>query len=252
MIVQDLGDRIRCIDQHDHALLSGVFAGFWRDPQSGERASSELITATALHDMCWIAADKTPRFNPDSGRPYDFLSYPEGAKLSLYLDGIQAMEALHPWGALLHALHFSSFASPAHHPEFHAKISALIERYTQRCHREGWPLDDVEAELKRLRLFDVFSLLLCMTGPEIERPAPPWLEDSPLLRAQGIQAYWEEGDFVMTPFYFTQPFDVSIVYRDVDTRVDGSVDYQALVNAGRFARRIRVRPPHDAARSEHP
>lgn len=243
MIVQDLGDRIRCIDQHDHAILSGTFAGNWHDPQTGKPVTSDLITSTALHDMCWIEADLHPRFDPASGRPFDFLSYPEAAKLQLYLRGIETMERLHPWGALLHAMHFSSFASPGAHPTFHASVAAIIQRTTERCHREGWELDTLREDLELLRLFDVFSLLLCMTGPELERPAPPWLNPSPLLSKRSMTAYWEDGDYVIAPFHFREPFVVSIVYRDVDTKTDGSVSYDELVKAPRYARKVRIRGP---------
>ena len=242
MIVQDLGDRIRCIDQHDHAILSGVFASAWVGAQEKSPASSELIVATSLHDMCWIDADISPRFDPHSGRPWDFLAYPEAPKLALYLRGIAAMERLHPYGALLHALHFSSFADPKRQPAFHQEIGAIVARCSERCSREGHRLDRVTRDLELLRIFDVLSLLLCMTGPEIERAPPPWLAPSPLLQREGLTTRWERGDFVIDPFPFDAPFDVSIVYREVATHVDGSVDAGELAAAPRQAQRVRVRP----------
>lgn len=242
MIVQDLDGRIRCVSQHDHAILSGIFARYWHDRTRQEEASTALIVATSLHDMCWIDADHHPRFDPHSGRPFDFLGYPENAKLELYVRGIQAMERIQAYGALLHALHFSVFASVETHPDFHAKLSSIIERSTERCHREGHSLEHVNRDLDLLRVFDVFSLLICMTGHEIERTPPPWLNPSPWLTRRGMEAHWEGDDFVVEPFHFREPFTVPLIYREVETREDGSVDPQKLMTAEIRTREIRVRP----------
>ena len=48
MILQHRDDAIRCILQHDHALLSGELALAWRPglPQ-------EMVLTIALHDLAW-------------------------------------------------------------------------------------------------------------------------------------------------------------------------------------------------------
>lgn len=246
MIIQDHGDHLRVIDQHDHALLSGELAREWVDPETGRECRFELVLATAFHDMAWLDADARPVFSPETGRPYDFLSYPESPKLDVYDAGIHAMERFDLYAAYLHSLHFLSFASEQTHPAAYARAAHRSETLRARCDARGLDLTHVEEELDLLRLFDVFSLLMCMTGPDITRQPPRWLNPSLQLAERGLTIDWEDGDVVITPYCFRRAFSVQLPYRDVKVSTSGRVEPTALYRAPKQLLTLTVRPSRHA------
>lgn len=212
VIIQTHKSHYRCITQHDHGIISGELALAWRDPHTGEAASSDVVLATYLHDVLWVPIDAQLRIH--NGRPLDFLAYPEEDKLSFYAAGVAQMGQLNAYTGFLHARHFGEFVSREKHRHFRAHMDQLRDHFSAQCTAEQRARAD--SDLALLRLFDVFSLLLCMTGEGIVREPPPWLRPSPLMEQRGLQAYWDKGDVVFEPFCFDAPFHVAIPYRDIE------------------------------------
>lgn len=240
MIIQEHATAYRFISQHDHGRISGLFAQAWRDPVTGERASEALISATYLHDILWVPIDLMPRFS--GKKPLDFIAFPEADKLEAYVHGIVSVSAVDAYMGLLHARHFSEFVSRQRHPSFRSEMDLLIadlERQITVSERAR-----VDEDLALLRLFDVFSLLICMTGPHIARMPPPWLAPSPLLVRRGLDAFWPAPDqFVLCPYVFTGSFSVRIPYREVDKAEDTTALLESFAGAPTRWQDVRVRPP---------
>ena len=156
------------IHQEQHALISGVLAAAWRpalDPR--------LIAAITLHDAPWRAVDATPRH--EQGRLVDFVSYPIDERLAFYTTGITELEAVDPYVAYMVSLHYSSFAGMAKLTEFRDAERVRRERLRPLL---GELAAHTDEHLKWLQYFDVFSLHLCLTGPDVPKEnLPVWLRD---------------------------------------------------------------------------
>lgn len=240
MIIQDHLTYVRCITQHDHGRLSGELASVWKDPATGLGANEELVIATYLHDVLWVPMDHLPRVDAQSLRPLDFLAYPESDKLAGYEFGIDQIQTVDAYVALLHALHFSEFVRRDLHPGFRQRMDKRIEDLrailgVERC-------ATVDEDLALLRLFDVFSLLLCMTGPTIARTPPPWLNPSPHLTRRGMRAWWEDDALILDPYCFEAPLDVSIPYRDLPRGLTEAAFQAAFLAAPLESFHVKIRP----------
>lgn len=238
MIIQEHADVYRCITQHDHGRISGFFAQAWRDPLTDHTADEDLIAATYLHDILWVPLDLLPRILDD--RPADFIAFPEADKLRGYTHGIDAVASLDPYIGLLHARHFSGFVSREAHPAYRADMDARISALRAKLPAEVLARNDDDLAL--LRLFDVFSLLVCMTGPHIERTPPPWLNPSPLLVQRSLDAFWpDQHTFVVAPYCFDRELTLSIPYRSIPREADAATMIQAYIRAPVEWQRITVR-----------
>ena len=77
MIVVSENDKFRMITQPDHAHFSGELISLWRAdglPEHPRRA--DLLFAVREHDNGWREADAAPRWDPERGRPHDFITLP--------------------------------------------------------------------------------------------------------------------------------------------------------------------------------
>ena len=244
MIVQDFGVYVRLVTQHDHGLISGVFAAAWRDPESGRPLSPELALAVALHDVGWVEADRRPLVNEESSLPYDFLAYPDQAKVRLYEAAVLRMAAEDPYAALLHSLHFTSFVPERQHPGYHARQSATRAALERRVIDRGGRVDDLPRDLELLRLLDVFSLVLCMTAPGTDPASwPAWLTPSPLMHRRSMSWRWSGDELLLDPLPFERELEVVVPFRQVARDARGRVAPGALYAAAEQHVVVRVRGP---------
>lgn len=242
MLLQVRANGLRVIAQHDHGLAAGRLAHAWRGvPVRAEGSGAaegglgpgargapgaeplpfELVLAVALHDFGWRAADAVPRFDPASGRPYDFVSYPLHRKVDLYVRAIDELEGVDLYVALLVSLHYTTFAGTADVASFQADQARRRERL-KRALGLG-PEDEarVHAHLRYLKLFDNLSLFMCLTPPPAEAVAqPPWVNASMLAdvpHGPPLRPHWRDADhLVLEPFPFEAPIPLRIPCRDLD------------------------------------
>lgn len=107
MIVREKGDAFVLISQHNHAAVSGEFAKKWNHSfyeQVGRK--DDLLFSVYEHDRGWLALDHTPFWNDAKQAPYSFLDFPTVPKLVHYKHGIDEVEQMNPYAALLCSLHF--------------------------------------------------------------------------------------------------------------------------------------------------
>ncbi len=184
MIVREDGDHLVLVRQADHALLSGWLAAAWgAPPWTAPRPYDGAVVGARLHDLAWTAFDETLPCRPD-GRPYVFHEVARSITTGLYRHGVDAVEAIDPYGGLLTSLHLSGFFT--HHwewghghppPTLEGEEGAAIGRFVehelarQRRLRVDLGIDGGAGERELmcnyywLQLWDRLSLYVCWFGP---------------------------------------------------------------------------------------
>lgn len=253
MLIQRRDDgRLRLIAQHDHGLLAGELAAAWREPDASE-LPSELVLATALHDLAWRELDDEPRWNPQTREPHDFLDFPPEEKYRAASEAIDRLEELHPWAAVLVSLHYSTFGSPGRPPGFEESEE---ERRLELLDDLGDSAPEparLHRDLDFLRLFDNLSLYLCLAAPGArEESRPPWLSprrfEIPGTDVRLELSWDDETEVEVAPFHFEEGLDLELPYRDLPGGPFESEDalLEAWEEAEERTGRLRIRPSDEA------
>ncbi|RMF83883.1 MAG: DUF3891 family protein [Nitrospinota bacterium] len=238
MLVQIRADRLRLITQHHHALLSGELAAAWQGfPGQGVRLPLVLILATALHDLAWQPMDRSPLLDPASGRPHSFVTYPLEEKLRHYREGIAAMSRIHPYVGLLGSLHYTTFRGTEGLEAFQARERQRREHLKEQLGLTAREEALLQIHLRYLKLFDYFSLFICLTPPPATKAShPSWLQPSHFAQDPGGHRFhliWQdENHLVVDPFPFPDVLPLRIPYRDLpDTTYTSAPALQAAWEA---------------------
>lgn len=271
MLVQVRRDGMRLVRQHDHALMAGALARSWdADGPEGPGLPFRVVLATALHDLAWRELDAEPRYDPDRGRPFSFDAYPLEAKLSAYRAGLNRVEEISPWAALIGSLHYASFLGEAEAPWFLAseaerreRLRAGLERPTVRAD-DGRPAagsgevgaggESLDRRARRdlgwLKFFDGLSIRLCLTAPGgREEELPRWLEPDRPLSPPGdggeLRLAWlDPGAATLEPWPLVGPVALEVPVRELEATRYG--DAGELRRAWRSTRervwRLTLRP----------
>lgn len=228
----------------------------WRGPEGGEPVDEVVVLATALHDLGWQQLDEVPRWNPASGRPYDFREFPPDQRYRSVGEGIDRVEDLHPYAAVLVSLHYATLGSPSRPLEFDEEEEIRRMELLEKLGDDAPGPRRIRADLDLLRLFDNLSLFICLKPPGASPDAQPdWLtpeilgipgaagsrdrESSPRIHLE-----WRDEETVaLDPFPFgSAPLLLDLPFRDLpDSRFPGqeSLDH-AWKRAEEESARIRV------------
>jgi Protein of unknown function (DUF3891) len=96
------------IGQPAHAWLAGQLARAWGNEHVGDVAPwEEVCLAAEQHDLAHALWERTPRLNPQTGRPYSFLDMPANMRLALVSSASALIMAQSRYAALLVSLHFT-------------------------------------------------------------------------------------------------------------------------------------------------
>lgn len=271
MLVQARRDRLRLIRQHDHALAAGSLARAWSgpDPDAGGHPF-RVVLATGLHDLAWRELDAEPRYDPGTGRPFPFDTFPLEEKLAAYGAGVSRMEEISPWIGLLGSLHYASFLDDGRAAGFleaeEERQERLLRRLEARRRSPGegegenasrsagpeLPLRRrAEADLAWLKFFDGLSIRLCLTPPVPDDELPSWLDRGRTPEAPDgtrVSVRWEgKGTARVDPPVFGDALALEIPCRDLPSA--SYPDAGALRTAWREAEertwRLRVLPGAD-------
>lgn len=179
MIVIEYNDRYEYIKQHDHALLAGEMA--MRASKSPfKQADYRMVMTVALHDASWKESD-----NEFTGKPIHFVNYPMDKKLKLYKNGIDTIEKIDEYVALLTSLHYTAFFNPEASKEIAQFLSS--EKKRQNRLQALFPKEDVQFALQELKMWDNFSLYVCLNKPGVKKEDEhPWFK-------KGIKATSAKG-----------------------------------------------------------
>lgn len=221
MLIQDLGDRLRLIPQHEHGLQAGELAAAWVGPAGGGGVSEVVVLATALHDLAWRELDRTPTRDPESGLPVSFVDFPARPKYEAASAALDRLEEMHPYAAVLVSLHYTSFGSPGRPSAFEESEEERRLELLDELGDEAPGPRAIRRDLDHLRFFDNLSLFLCLTPPEgSDRFRPAWLRPD-LLSAPGggprLALTWGDGGTAaVDPFPFgSSPLEVPVECREL-------------------------------------
>lgn len=161
-----------CISQEQHALVSGILAAAW----NSSRLDPLLVQVIGAHDNPWRAADAHPLLNASTGLPHDFITFPMAQKIELYRRGIDALEDVDPWLASMVSHHYVTFSGTRNIEGFQQTEAARRARLSKIISPEH--LAQSDNALKWLKFFDIFSLTICLTGPNaLPDEIPKWLQN---------------------------------------------------------------------------
>ena len=202
------------VKQHDHALVSGEFAGRWQDEP---RPLESTLYAIAHHDVAWRGPDAEVRWNEKTGRPYSFVDYPPELKVRAYAEGLAWVEERDPYAACLCSMHYETLLRRFGSSEAEARFVEEEARRQDRL-RAGMSaeeLGNLERNLNLLRLCDGLSLFVCLNEPGGNDDPPPYPEGFEF-EGERHRPVWEDRRTLrLEPNAFYEPFGFSIPYQTV-------------------------------------
>ena len=211
MIVREKDDSYMLIRQHDHALASGEFAKHWaRKP----RPFKSTLYAIAHHDVAWQGPDARVRWNEETGRPYSFLDYPPEPKVRAYTEGLDRLEKRDPYAACLCSMHYETLVRRLGRSEAEERF-ADAESWRQarlRAEMSAEELENLEYNLRLLRLCDGLSLFVCLNEPGADDYPPPYPGGFEL-SGERFRPVWEDRRTLrLDPNPFSEAFGLTIPY----------------------------------------
>ncbi|ADY50737.1 hypothetical protein Pedsa_0151 [Pseudopedobacter saltans DSM 12145] len=227
MIVRESKDTFTLIAQHDHATLSGeMFMMLKRDFVSAEHYES-LSFAIFQHDRAWQVPDSAPIWDDLRQKPFDFNTYPEELKVSFYKNGIDQVDRVNSYSALLCSKHYSSFYQHSTDEIGRSFYEREIQRQKHLMGKLKVHKDFLDYQLRILKFCDDLSLYVCMNKVGASKV--------------------EEIDL------FKKGFDNSELFNDRnDTKIVASyVDRKTIsFNVSPFSKRFDVKVPVKVVRKE--
>ena len=233
MIVREEPDSYVLVRQHDHALASGELARHWAEEP---RPLEATLYAIAHHDVAWRGPDARVRWNEESGRPYSFMDYPPERKVGAYAEGLDWLEERDPYAACLCSMHYETLVRRFGRSEVEARFADAESRRQARLRdgMSGEELENLEPNLRLLRVCDGLSLFVCLNGPGDDGYPPPYPGGFEF-RGVRLQPIWEDRSTLrLDPNPFTGAFDLRIPYLSVgkDRRVlgDGHLELRVITS----------------------
>lgn len=167
MLVRDTGTRFVLIEQHHHALIARKIIEKWQNVLWKPTSIYEsVLYAIEQHDRAWRLFDREPFWDDLKQAPYQFIDFPNSAKIVMYTKGIDEVEQVDAYAAVLCSAHYSSFLEGSTDAE--AKEFVESEKVRQQHLLQELNLSSsiqVSEHLGLLKLADNLSLYLCLNHP---------------------------------------------------------------------------------------
>lgn len=224
------GGTLRVVTQPDHAFFCGELLGLWRaDGLPDHPRRGDLRFAAREHDNGWRELDASPRVDPASRAPADFLHLPAELRRDLWRRGTTRYPS-RPYASALIARHaLQLFRGVSRADEAERAFLAALDEHLARCLDEaGATTEELEADYPWLELVDRLSLLACGASP---RPLEP-------PRAAEVRAHPETAlaaTLVIRPFPLAGPTTFRVPCRLVPDRpYTGDADFAGEAAAARW------------------
>jgi hypothetical protein len=163
MIVYDEGETLLFITQPDHAHFTGELLSLWRAdglPEHPRRA--EILFAGREHDNGWREEDAAPRWNAEEGRPHDFLTMPQAARIGIWERGTARFAGSHPYASLLIDRHAQNlYRERRDEPEWQDFFAYSDELAGGLFAATSVSEEEVAADYRFLDFGDLVSLVVC-------------------------------------------------------------------------------------------
>jgi hypothetical protein len=168
MLVRLDDDGAIAIGQLSHAWLSGQLARAWGNaafPAPSPR--EEIALGAEQHDIGWARIDADPPFNPDTGRPRNFLELTVEEHLGIWRDAPEHLMSQSVHAALVVSLHGRSLselrakAAPEQAERLQQHVAAERERQARLSELLGIGNAELERTRRQMWTWDGISLALC-------------------------------------------------------------------------------------------
>ncbi|WP_026689748.1 DUF3891 family protein [Alteribacter aurantiacus] len=214
MIVREDKEGYYLFEQDRHAHLSGVFCEAWEDRFfKGLSKKRSVSLAITHHDRGWAALDKEMMLHHRKLSPLSFIDYPLKKKITAYEKGVDEMEEIDVYSALLMSMHYTSFFKGKLDRlgcDYRSKEENRQDRMKKKLLLSPRETNELDFHYDLLQFTDNLSLYVCMNewGIEKEREVS-WFMDGfpqqfdPLINER-IQARWLSPSKVCLwpyPFY---------------------------------------------------
>lgn len=251
MIVRETDSCFVMTTQHDHAVFAGEIAnGFKESLFIDDALSKEVVLAVEQHDRGWIRLDDTPIWNDRTRAPFSFMDYPLLPKLVLYRLGLDEVEEMSAYAALLCSLHYSSFkllrqSTVTDSVEFIRYETERQKRIRVHIHHPNESI--ILRHFKLLQLCDEISLFVCMNEPGVAKEhGHPWYREGfeTTLNDQKIIARWTgETEINIDPFLFKHEMNVAIQSKHVPKDLIRQKGIDAAYKETRWTKQqVSIRP----------
>ncbi len=173
------------IGQASHAWLSGQLARAWGNEEFGPvEPWEEVCLGAEQHDVGWAEWDLDPVIDPDTGRPFTFISLPLPEKLALWSGAARKMLSQSRYAALLVSMHGSALYErfPPKDPEDKRMVERFLDeqRAFQDRLSEGLDAHQLRRNQKLVFAWDYISLALCLDWAPAEVKDVPTADGSPV------------------------------------------------------------------------
>lgn len=239
MIVREHEKEFILIEQHNHGhLAKDIMSKFSKAMFPEDRWRESILTAIANHDIGWSSFDRQPFWNDEKLAPYRFTDFPLLPKIVLYKQGIDCVETMDPYAAMLCSFHYEQFIE--NNEEREAK--QFVEQEHKRRERlagqvEGFNHILFEKHYALLQLGDNFSLYCCVNDPGVTKehehiffqngiPSPSVFPELPSGRIPIHFA--DEHSIRVEHFPFTEGFSVEYIQRVIRKDTIAEVGLQAV------------------------
>jgi hypothetical protein len=238
MILRQTEDSFIMIKQHDHAYLSGeIIKHFNTSILKSDRYFEEMTYAAYQHDRSWIGLDDTPIWNDQDNIPYTFSDYPLIPKMAFYKIGLDEIEQVNSYSALLCSLHFYSFFTKSKKKECIAFLQEEAKR--QASLKKILPgLDEelLQQHFRLLQFSDDLSLYMCLNEPGATKEEEhPWFrngfKNTELFndRDGRLNGEWLNAEEIrIKSFPFIRDFSLTLQYKEV---AKGDVEQMGIAAA---------------------
>lgn len=226
MIVREHEKSFSLVQQHHHGQLAGELMKHWKkDMFPDDQWRHSVLIAITNHDIGWALFDEQPFWNDAKSAPFRFTDFPLLPKIVLYRQGIDDVEKMDAYAAMLCSLHYEQFIQ--HNDEKLAK--QFVEAEQNRRRRLTEKVDDFDQELFEkhftlLQLGDNFSLYCCVNNPGVDKvdehmffrngiPSPGNFHSLSTGRI-GIH-FADQHTIKVEDYPFRHPFDVKVKQKNV-------------------------------------
>jgi Protein of unknown function (DUF3891) len=194
MLVRDRADTWQLVRQPDHADLSGQLADAWGGDVEPLRRRESLVLASTRHDDGWAVFDRRPAWDPENGRPRNFLDVPIHSHLAFYRACIEVVTEEDPYAGLMISMHGAGIYNGRYGTQPSLGLSnvkgneAVVQAFVdeqegsrpERIAAVSADEDELWTNYKLLQLYDRLSLAFCLREWEGSDAEPFSIEPMPL------------------------------------------------------------------------
>src|SRR5699024_4148987 len=171
MIIREKNQTITMIEQNHHAHLSAEIIEQWKDVFfKDDPYFKSVLYAIKYHDYGWHHFDRQPFLNDQTQLPYSFIDFPILPKTVLYTQGVDKVEEVDSYAAVLCSTHYMRFMENNTHPEVQKDMTHEKKRTNRILTELASDQATFDKHVAVLQFADNISLDVCLKDPRVIQP----------------------------------------------------------------------------------